>query len=65
MREITTTPSDLCVIPLGDAEPCRGPIDLVAEATRLKFTEVEIAELRRLYVPFDLLCPVKTPQNSG
>ena len=44
--------------PLGEPAPNRGPVDLLIEASRLKFTDAEIAELKRLY-------EAKTPQKSG
>jgi hypothetical protein len=49
--------------PLGEAAPNRGPLDLLAEAGRLKFTEVEIAELKRLYAVDKKTDEGKTPQT--
>jgi hypothetical protein len=50
---------------LGDPAPGRGPVDLLAEATRLKFTDSEISELKRLYAADDYNVSAKTPQKSG
>ena len=44
--------------PLGEPATNRGPVDLLVEASRLKFTDAEIAELKRLY-------EAKTPQKSS
>ena len=44
--------------PLGEPALNRGTVDLFMEATRLKFTDAEIAELKRLY-------EAKTPQKSS
>jgi hypothetical protein len=51
--------------PLGEPAFNRGPIDLLVEATRLKFTDAEIAELKRLYAGNDQHCSAKTPQKAG
>jgi hypothetical protein len=51
--------------PLGEPAFNRGPIDLLMEATRLKFTDAEIAELKRLYAGNDQHCSAKTPQKAG
>jgi hypothetical protein len=50
--------------PLGEPAPNRGPVDLLVEATRLKFTDAEIAELKRLYAANDQAAKAKTPQKS-
>jgi hypothetical protein len=50
--------------PLGEPAPNRGPVDLLLEATRLKFTDAEIAELKRLYAANNQAAKAKTPQKS-
>ncbi len=50
---------------LGEPAPNRGPVDLLVEATRLKFTDAEIAELKRLYDVSDQDTSAKTPQKAG
>ena len=51
--------------PLGEPAPNRGPVDLLAEATRLNFTESEIAELKRLYAVNEQVKSAKTSQKPG
>ena len=51
--------------PLGEPAPDRGPVDLLVEAMRLKFTEAEISELKRLYAVNDQPGQGKTPQNPS
>jgi hypothetical protein len=50
--------------PLGQPAPNRGPVDLLAEATRLKFSVEEIAELKRLYELCDQMPNTKMPQKA-
>ena len=50
---------------LGEPAADRGQVDLLVEAMRLKFTDAEIAELKRLYRVADHTCLAKTPQKSG
>jgi hypothetical protein len=52
-------------VPLGQPAPNRGPVDLLAEATRLKFSVEEIAELKRLYEQCDQTPNTKMPQKAG
>jgi hypothetical protein len=51
--------------PLGQPAPNRGPVDLLAEAMRLKFSIEEIAELKRLYELCDQTPNTKMPQKAG
>ena len=55
----------ICSEPIGEAALNRGSIDLLVEATRLKFTEAEIIELKRLYAVKDQTSLGKTPQKTG
>lgn len=50
---------------LGQRAEGRAPVDLLVEATRLKFSESEIAELRRLYADDVSLNQAKTPQKAA
>jgi hypothetical protein len=50
---------------LGETALNRGSVDLLAEAARLKFSDSEIAELKRLYRLDDQATLAKTPQKSG
>jgi hypothetical protein len=51
--------------PLGQRAQGRPPVDLLSEAERLKFSETEISELRRLYALKDTADQAKTPQKGG
>jgi hypothetical protein len=48
--------------PLGKAAADRGHIELLSEAIRLKFSESELAELKRLYVTDIPVAQTKKPQ---
>jgi hypothetical protein len=51
--------------PLGQPAADRGPVDLLAEAMRLKFSVEEIAELKRLYEMSNPVLNTKIPQKAG
>jgi hypothetical protein len=50
--------------PLGQPASNRGPVDLLAEAMRLKFSVEEIAELKRLYEMSNPVLNTKMPQKA-
>ena len=48
---------------LGEAARGRGQVDLLVEATRLNFSEQEIAELKRLYEVLNPALNTNMPQK--
>ena len=49
--------------PLGEAARGRGRVDFLVEATRLNFSEQEIAELKRLYEVLNPALNTNMPQK--